>query len=276
MKRCPYCGAEYPDDTEVCTLDRQPLPPSGNAEVEIDRTKPVRHTWPEYQWSARDGWKCLGMFLLLELLLIPVTMVMTSCLPGFAIWLKTAFGFLCASAVIYGASVLIIFHLSKTEWPSTFWKAFGLGLKPSRYVWIGLAGVVTVRFGCHLIYLYGWETSADDEFHSEFKSATVAGKLIFAAGAALLAPCFEELIFRGFIYKAFRRSYSIAGSIALLVACTAITHSPDFFSSWLTGSALSIWTIIQCYVREKSESLWDCIICHAAFNGWLLIYYAFG
>ena len=276
MKRCPYCGAEYPDEAEVCALDRQPLPRSVDEGGGTGAAKTVHPTWPEYQWSARDGWKCLGMFLLLELFLIPVTTMMELWLPGSAAWLKTAFGLLCGSAVIYGISLVITIHLSKTGLRSSFWRAFGLGFKPSHYVWIGLAGVVTVRFGCHLFYLYGWETGTGDEFYSEFKSATVAGQFLFAVGATLLAPCFEELIFRGFIYKAFRQSYSIPGSIALLVACTAITHSPDFFSSWLTASALSIWTIIQCYVREKSESLWDCIICHSTFNGWLLIYYAFG
>lgn len=90
----------------------------------------------------------------------------------------------------------------------------------------------------------------------------------------VLAPFFEELAFRGFIYKAFRQSYPIAACITLLVAITAVTHYPDFLSSWLTGSVLGIWTIVQCYVREKSDSLWDCIICHAAFNGWLMISYA--
>jgi uncharacterized Zn-finger protein len=25
MKSCPYCGAQYPDDLEVCPLDAQPL-----------------------------------------------------------------------------------------------------------------------------------------------------------------------------------------------------------------------------------------------------------
>jgi hypothetical protein len=25
MKKCPYCGAEYPDDAEVCAIDQTPL-----------------------------------------------------------------------------------------------------------------------------------------------------------------------------------------------------------------------------------------------------------
>jgi len=32
MKRCTYCGTEYPDDAEVCVTDGYPLPGSINAE----------------------------------------------------------------------------------------------------------------------------------------------------------------------------------------------------------------------------------------------------
>ena len=27
MKACPYCGAEYPDDTRVCPIDQTPISP---------------------------------------------------------------------------------------------------------------------------------------------------------------------------------------------------------------------------------------------------------
>ena len=30
-------------------------------------------------------------------------------------------------------------------------------------------------------------------------------------------------------------------------------------------------TILLCYMREKSDSLWDCILCHLVFNGSSLI-----
>jgi hypothetical protein len=29
---------------------------------------------------------------------------------------------------------------------------------------------------------------------------------------------------------------------------------------------LSLLTLVQCYLREKSQSIWDCILCHFAFN----------
>lgn len=94
MKRCPYCGAEYPDDASECSIDREPLsenvpqplptseqfgesaqsvvgdvaaPPQGQTET-VDKKTPYL-IFPSYQWSARAAWKCLGMLLVFEFVL---------------------------------------------------------------------------------------------------------------------------------------------------------------------------------------------------------------
>jgi hypothetical protein len=45
MKKCTYCGKEYPDDTTVCALDEQPLERVGPPPVSQANTvtKPVMH-----------------------------------------------------------------------------------------------------------------------------------------------------------------------------------------------------------------------------------------
>src|SRR6516162_9641095 len=81
MKECPYCGNEYSDDTTMCPIDRQPINESGAIAATLEPAQDVAPenspssrksetfaVYPEYRWSARDAWKCLGMILVLHIL----------------------------------------------------------------------------------------------------------------------------------------------------------------------------------------------------------------
>jgi hypothetical protein len=60
MKKCPYCGTEYPDDVSECPTDRQPLPEHSSGEdAEKGKKEPIYVTYPEYKWSAKDAWKSI-------------------------------------------------------------------------------------------------------------------------------------------------------------------------------------------------------------------------
>jgi len=81
---------------------------------------------------------------------------------------------------------------------------------------------------------------------------------------ALLAPFCEELYMRGFLYRAFRGSYSIQLSTLLIVGVVAWTHSNQFHS-WVAALDLSALTVLQCYLRERGN-LRDCMASHLVFN----------
>jgi membrane protease YdiL (CAAX protease family) len=68
------------------------------------------------------------------------------------------------------------------------------------------------------------------------------------------------------LYRAFRGSYSIAASAALIVAITGLLHINQFSRSWAAVMSISAITLLQCFLRERTGSLWDCIICHLVFN----------
>jgi membrane protease YdiL (CAAX protease family) len=46
----------------------------------------------------------------------------------------------------------------------------------------------------------------------------------------------------------------------------AFTHWGNYHHPYIAAIVLSLLTIVLCYLREKSDSLWDCILCHFAFN----------
>ncbi len=71
---------------------------------------------------------------------------------------------------------------------------------------------------------------------------------------------------RGFFYRAFRGSYSVAVSTLLILGITAVTHWSQFYHSWIAAVDLSALTVLQCFLRERTGNLWDCILCHLVFN----------
>jgi membrane protease YdiL (CAAX protease family) len=295
MKRCPYCGAEYPDDASVCSIDRQPLPenvpqpppaseqiidpapvavgngaapPQGQMET-ADKNTPYL-TFPDYQWSARDAWKCLGMLLVFGVVLGPVVFVPGLLFPGFHRWHGSGFGFFSVSILHYAIGLLTAAYFARTETLASFWKGFGLDRKPSDYFWFGVTMALIIRGFGHFMLIHGWGKGLTNYDIVAFKNAAGPERYFFLAPLLFLAPLFEESINRGFLYKAFRGSYSMGISMVLIVAWTAYTHWSQYSHSLLAAFDLSMLTMVQCYLREKSDSLWDCILCHFAFNASLL------
>jgi membrane protease YdiL (CAAX protease family) len=279
MKRCPYCGAEYPDDFSVCSIDSNPLPeiiklpPPADERIAATNTEPTYLTFPDYQWSARDAWKCLGMYLFFEFVLGLFFWMMDFRFPGFYSWRRSGFGYCSTSFLYYAVNLLTAAYFARTETLSTFLKAFGLDRKPSDYVWFGVTMAIAINlFGYFMLY-HAWGKGVTNYDTLAFKSTFGPERYFFLVPLLLFAPLIEESINRGFLYKAFRGSFATGISMALIVGWTAYTHWSQYHQSLLAAFDLSVLTIVQCYLREKSDSLWDCILCHLAFNGsGLLIY----
>lgn len=276
MKKCPYCGVEYPDDATVCATDGEQL--LGNApepevtEDQVADAKAVEDTanlaYPDYQWTAKDAWKCIGIMVVVGFILLSLDLALYSYFPRFG---RGGFGFFCRSLLHNSTYLLIAAYFARTETLRSFWQAFGLNRRPSDYVWFGLVCILTLRLFSHLMLTSG--TGKGVWLHDVywFTATTGAERYFYLVPLALLAPLFEEPIYRGFLYKAFRGSFGIGVSTALIVAWTAFTHWQYYSHSFLAAVVLSIWAVIQCHLREKSDSLWDCIICHMVFNAWVLI-----
>ena len=277
MKRCTYCGKEYPDEATLCALDREPLvaigahPPMAKEQMETADQNVPYLAFPDYQWSARDAWKCVGIIVCLEVVLETSFLALDSHFLGFHWWYKSGFGYFFIEALYYAIYLLVAAYFARTETLATFWKGFGLDRKPSKYVWSGIAAALVIRCFGHFMLVHGWGNGVTNHDIIGFRHTIGPERYLFLVPGILLAPLFEESINRGFLYKAFRGSYPVGISMVLLVAWTAGTHGPYYSQSWLAAFDLSLLTLVQCYLREKSDSLWDCILCHFAFNASLFV-----
>jgi hypothetical protein len=78
----------------------------------------------------------------------------------------------------------------------------------------------------------------------------------------VLAPIFEELLFRGYLFGAIRARSGFWVSAILTSLTFALMHG-----QLNVGIDVFILSLFLCYLREKSESIWPGILVHALKNG---------
>lgn len=103
-------------------------------------------------------------------------------------------------------------------------------------------------------YVGGWR-SEEAEMARAFLPAHL---LVTFIAAGLLAPVFEELVFRGLLYRAWERQTGWFAAMLLVSALFGLYHR-QFWASFLSS------IVFVCLYR-RTGSLWAPIIVHAAGN----------
>lgn len=278
VKRCDYCGKEYPDEAVVCAIDQNLLPillktsdagPTGDGSVlvapPIIKQLPAQAVYPEYRWSAWDGWKFIGMIFVFWFMWYIVTGALYKLSPGFYQWRWRPVGYVIMRCAFIAMNLLTAAYFARTDTWETFREACGLNKRPSQYVWFGVTFAFCLCLLSHFLRALGWVQGHSSHEMRAFANTYGPERYLYLFGG-LAAAFAEEPVYRGFLYKAFRGSYSMLASVMLVVAYTAITHWNQYqYMGWAVIS-LSAITVVQCYLREKSGSLWDTILCHLVFN----------
>lgn len=88
------------------------------------------------------------------------------------------------------------------------------------------------------------------------------GLVLAFIALVMVVPFAEELLFRGFIFKGIRSAFSFPITTAAVSILFAVAHGQ--LNVGLDVFALSI---VLCYLREKTNSIWPGVLLHAFKNG---------
>lgn len=157
--------------------------------------------------------------------------------------------------------------------PATIFKDFFTGVLNLLSVWplLILAIILTVFFG-KLLYGQDFQMQQHEELELIVKHSQLPFLIVTIALAAIVAPIFEEMLFRG-LFQTMVRSFVIKPWLSIVITSVlfAITH-PNA-DHW---PALFVLSMCIGYAYEKSGSLLRPIFIHAIFNAMTVIATLYG
>lgn len=99
--------------------------------------------------------------------------------------------------------------------------------------------------------------------------SSTAALYVFAVFGIVMAPLVEEIIFRGFLFKAFFDVGGASVAIPSTAALFTLLHIPQLWGSWAGIGLIFVVGYILSLVRQKSNSLIPPFIIHTAYNSML-------
>jgi membrane protease YdiL (CAAX protease family) len=140
----------------------------------------------------------------------------------------------------------------KWKWPANIVLFFGAGLALS----------VLIQVGSNFLPIP--KTLPIDEF---FKTTHAAWML--AVFGVVVAPFFEELFFRGFLYPVLYRRIGFFAAVVLNSVLFAFTHEGQLAHAWAPLLVLFIVGAVLTYVRAKAQSVGASFLVHSGYNAFL-------
>jgi membrane protease YdiL (CAAX protease family) len=163
-----------------------------------------------------------------------------------------------------GLWLSVAYWLSGAQSLRNFAQNTGLSQRPNLLGWLGAWVAIGISF-IDGIGIAKHLTSPNEVTRGFFSHGGEA-LLFYILFVISLGPFFEEVVMRGFLYRAFRGSYGRFLSIALVVGAGAWFHwDAVIHSLWTPACLFSLWVLL-CVIREWTGSVWNCVICHAAYN----------
>jgi membrane protease YdiL (CAAX protease family) len=164
-----------------------------------------------------------------------------------------------SSLVLYSWQALAAWIFSVRAAAGRSWALWGFRRPTRAYFWavpLGLGAAYAVGI-VHDIIVHPRQQA----IVSEFPHSTV-GAVLFALVAVVMAPVFEEIVFRGFLFRGLANSFGWVWGALISAGIFGAAHLQlDVF---LPLAALGF---VLAWAYHRTGSLWTNVTMHALFNG---------
>jgi membrane protease YdiL (CAAX protease family) len=98
--------------------------------------------------------------------------------------------------------------------------------------------------------------------------------LVFGIFGVAVAPLLEEIIFRGFIFKALWEAAGARVAVLFTAALFALVHAGQLAGNW--GGVLLIFAVgsVLSIIRQRTNSIIPGFVVHTAYNSTLFVLFA--
>ncbi|MCJ1907657.1 CPBP family intramembrane glutamic endopeptidase [Planococcus ruber] len=219
--------------------------------------------------AARWSWKELLYVLLLTLVAVPVFIEY-----GLFHFLLGFFGNELYAGTATGLSMSLIF-LSGLYWivlkPNRqSWKALGVQSFASKHWkfilwWTAVLIVLSILLVIVMSFFgIGTANSKTDSLQAQM---TLLNFMIAFVSAAIISPIYEEIFYRGFLYRFFSSRFGVLAGLLISAAIFTLVHIPTYNTlpvNFVSG-------LIFAWAFQKTGSVIPGILIHGTFNGIAII-----
>ncbi|WP_409275027.1 lysostaphin resistance A-like protein [Neobacillus sp. SCS-31] len=220
-----------------------------------------KDTFSSMVWSYKE----LGLLLLLTLVIVPVGIEFL--LHDFLLQIfqdrlysGTATGFVMAVVFTLGVYFIAI-KPNRLSWDAVGLRSFS----GAYWKWIIVWTVVLILASVLIVILMETFQIGVDNVKTESLKANL-NWFTFSIGfisAAIISPIYEEIFYRGFVYKWFRMKWGVSAGIFISSIIFTIVHIPTY--NTLPVNLIS--GMIFAWTYEKTGSVLPAMIIHGTFNG---------
>jgi membrane protease YdiL (CAAX protease family) len=192
--------------------------------------------------TSREAWKCSLILIVLSIGTDRLYQVAFYFIPGARQWYWSPIGLTFHALLQPSLWLATVFWVMHTNSLRNVLRATGLIAKPTLLGWFAAC----VLLGLSFLYLYcGQKLKFTSPPNSNSRLLFHSGELVrFIQITCLvaLAPFYEEVTMRGFLYQAFRTSYGQTTSTIIVLCVDGYFHWPQISQSlhWL-----AYWTIAE-------------------------------
>ncbi len=179
-----------------------------------------------------------------------------------------------------GVTILLLWAFVRIRKYKNFLEIIGLKAPKGqnfRYLFVGTIAYFILYVVAANITIHFTHVDVNQQQEIGFTTITSRLDLLLAfISLVILPPLVEEIIFRGFLFAGLRRKFTFVTAALLTSAVFAIPHLFETSGGllWMAGIDTFILSLVLCFVREKTGSLWAGIVIHA-FKNFVAFYILF-